>query len=88
MLVLDGVLDLAPSTLRHNWEVGGGVVHVHLDAGEGLMQGNQESGNHLCSDCHTATGVHLKVTGQETVAWDANCFHHLKGGVCSCGDYW
>ncbi|CAM6086768.1 unnamed protein product [Calypogeia fissa] len=42
----------------------------------------------VCSDCHAATKLISKVTGREIIARDANRFHHFKGGVCSCGDYW
>lgn len=42
----------------------------------------------VCLDCHTATKFISKVTGRVIVVRDANRFHHFKGGVCSCGDYW
>lgn len=42
----------------------------------------------VCGDCHTATKFISKVTGREIVVRDAHRFHHFKGGICSCGDYW
>eukprot|EP01018_Ginkgo_biloba_P011676 Gb_36231 [translate_table: standard] len=43
---------------------------------------------HICGDCHTAIKFMSKIVGREIVVRDANCFHHLKDGLCSCGDYW
>lgn len=42
----------------------------------------------VCGDCHTATKFISKVTGREIVVRDAHRFHHFKGGICCCGDYW
>lgn len=42
----------------------------------------------VCGDCHTAIKMVAKVYGREIILRDANCFHHMKDGVCSCGDYW
>ncbi|CAM6100547.1 unnamed protein product [Calypogeia fissa] len=42
----------------------------------------------VCSDCHAATKLISKMTGQEIIVRDANRFHHFQDGVCSCGDYW
>eukprot|EP01018_Ginkgo_biloba_P013352 Gb_31457 [translate_table: standard] len=42
----------------------------------------------VCGDCHTATKFISKIVGREIVVRDANRFHHFKGGLCSCGDYW
>eukprot|EP01018_Ginkgo_biloba_P007317 Gb_00862 [translate_table: standard] len=42
----------------------------------------------VCTDCHVATKFISKLVGREIVVRDSNRFHHFKGGVCSCGDYW
>eukprot|EP01018_Ginkgo_biloba_P011979 Gb_15588 [translate_table: standard] len=42
----------------------------------------------VCGDCHTATKFISKIVGREIVVRDANRFHHFKGGLCSCQDYW
>lgn len=42
----------------------------------------------VCWDCHDATKYISKVFGREIVVRDRNRFHHFKGGVCSCKDYW
>ncbi|KAF8664045.1 hypothetical protein HU200_054952 [Digitaria exilis] len=42
----------------------------------------------VCGDCHAAIKMVAKVYGREIILRDANCFHHMKDGACSCGDYW
>eukprot|EP01018_Ginkgo_biloba_P026789 Gb_37516 [translate_table: standard] len=42
----------------------------------------------VCGDCHTATKFISNIIGREIVVRDAKRFHHFKGGLCSCGDYW
>ncbi|GAA0147435.1 hypothetical protein LIER_36517 [Lithospermum erythrorhizon] len=42
----------------------------------------------VCGDCHSAIKLISKVTGREIILRDANRFHHFKGGMCSCKDYW
>ncbi|KAJ1286539.1 hypothetical protein BS78_03G360000 [Paspalum vaginatum] len=42
----------------------------------------------VCGDCHTAIKMVAKVYNREIILRDANCFHHMKDGDCSCGDYW
>ncbi|XP_039122729.1 putative pentatricopeptide repeat-containing protein At2g01510 [Dioscorea cayenensis subsp. rotundata] len=42
----------------------------------------------VCGDCHTALKLVTKVYGRKVVLRDANVFHHMENGVCSCGDYW
>ncbi|CAN6250518.1 unnamed protein product [Urochloa humidicola] len=42
----------------------------------------------VCGDCHAAIKMVAKLYGREIILRDANCFHHMKGGACSCGDYW
>eukprot|EP01018_Ginkgo_biloba_P019743 Gb_26052 [translate_table: standard] len=42
----------------------------------------------VCGDCHNATKFISKIVGREIIVRDANRFHHFKGGLCSCGDYW
>ncbi|XP_034687673.1 putative pentatricopeptide repeat-containing protein At3g23330 [Vitis riparia] len=42
----------------------------------------------VCADCHVFTGLISKIEGREIVARDSSRFHHFKGGVCSCGNYW
>eukprot|EP01018_Ginkgo_biloba_P018849 Gb_21580 [translate_table: standard] len=42
----------------------------------------------ICDDCHSATKFISKIVRREIIVRDANCFHHFKGGLCSCADYW
>eukprot|EP01018_Ginkgo_biloba_P033989 Gb_34779 [translate_table: standard] len=42
----------------------------------------------VCGDCHNATKFISKIVGREIVVRDACRFHHVKEGLCSCGDYW
>lgn len=42
----------------------------------------------VCGDCHMAIKYISMVTGREIVVRDANRFHHMKDGKCSCNDYW
>ncbi|KAK7253139.1 hypothetical protein RIF29_37596 [Crotalaria pallida] len=41
-----------------------------------------------CKDCHDFAKSVSMVTGRELVVRDANRFHHVKAGECSCHDYW
>lgn len=41
-----------------------------------------------CSDCHSTAKYISLAHGCEIYVSDSNCFHHFKGGHCSCGDYW
>ncbi|KAK9055433.1 hypothetical protein SSX86_026516 [Deinandra increscens subsp. villosa] len=42
----------------------------------------------VCGDCHTFMKFVSVVEGREIVVRDAKRFHHVREGVCSCGDYW
>lgn len=42
----------------------------------------------ICSDCHVAIKMISRVFDREIVVRDCNRFHHFKGGLCSCKDYW
>ncbi|KAJ4975860.1 hypothetical protein NE237_000966 [Protea cynaroides] len=42
----------------------------------------------VCGDCHSVMKLIAKITGREIILRDANRFHHFKGGLCSCRDYW
>lgn len=42
----------------------------------------------ICGDCHAAIKYISLVTGREIVVRDANRFHLIKDGICSCNDYW
>ncbi|KAF7836540.1 pentatricopeptide repeat-containing protein [Senna tora] len=41
-----------------------------------------------CKDCHDFAKKVSVVTGRELVVRDANRFHHIKSGECSCHDFW
>ncbi|KAK7390607.1 hypothetical protein VNO78_25918 [Psophocarpus tetragonolobus] len=41
-----------------------------------------------CKDCHDFAKKVSVVTGRELVVRDANRFHHITKGECSCCDYW
>eukprot|EP01018_Ginkgo_biloba_P002445 Gb_38364 [translate_table: standard] len=42
----------------------------------------------VCGDCHSAAKFISKIVGREIFMRDASRFHHFKGGLCSCRDYW
>eukprot|EP01018_Ginkgo_biloba_P031899 Gb_11321 [translate_table: standard] len=42
----------------------------------------------VCGDCHSAIKFISKIDAREIVVRDANRFHHVKDGQCSCEDYW
>lgn len=42
----------------------------------------------VCGDCHAAMKYVSVASGREIVVRDSNRFHHIKGGRCSCNDYW
>lgn len=60
----------------------------------GLISGRKESCIRIvknlrtCEDCHTFMKLVSKVYQIEIVVRDRTRFHHFKGGICSCKDYW
>lgn len=42
----------------------------------------------ICNDCHCWMKMVSKVLSRAIVVRDRIRFHHFKGGICSCGDYW
>lgn len=42
----------------------------------------------ICGDCHSVIKYISMATGREIIVRDANRFHHIKGGRCSCNEYW
>ena len=42
----------------------------------------------VCKDCHSFTKYVSKAFNREIIVRDRVRFHHFKGGVCSCKDYW
>ncbi|KAL8460020.1 hypothetical protein ACS0TY_031801 [Phlomoides rotata] len=42
----------------------------------------------VCKDCHEASKLISRAYDREIIVRDRNRFHHFKGGVCSCDDYW
>ena len=42
----------------------------------------------VCGDCHTVIKLISMFEAREIVVRDSNRFHHFKGGLCTCGDYW
>ncbi|KVI12053.1 Pentatricopeptide repeat-containing protein [Cynara cardunculus var. scolymus] len=42
----------------------------------------------VCVDCHSFAKVVSQICQREVFMRDKNRFHHIVGGVCSCGDYW
>ncbi|KAK1420768.1 hypothetical protein QVD17_22621 [Tagetes erecta] len=42
----------------------------------------------VCGDCHTFMKFVSVVEQREIIVRDAKRFHHVREGVCSCGDYW
>ncbi|XP_034221239.1 pentatricopeptide repeat-containing protein At3g56550 [Prunus dulcis] len=42
----------------------------------------------VCRDCHSFTKFVSQAFNREIVVRDRVRFHHFKGGLCSCKDYW
>lgn len=42
----------------------------------------------VCGDCHSWIKFVSLLTARDIIARDAKRFHHFKGGLCSCKDYW
>nr|KYP43916.1 Pentatricopeptide repeat-containing protein At2g27610 family [Cajanus cajan] len=42
----------------------------------------------VCGDCHSFIKLVSLIEQRYIVVRDSNRFHHFKGGLCSCGDYW
>ncbi|KAJ4713854.1 Pentatricopeptide repeat-containing protein [Melia azedarach] len=42
----------------------------------------------ICVDCHNFMKLASDLLGKEIVVRDSNRFHHFKGRMCSCNDYW
>ncbi|KAK9921789.1 hypothetical protein M0R45_030285 [Rubus argutus] len=42
----------------------------------------------ICVDCHNFAKLVSKIYGREVSLRDKNRYHHIVGGICSCGDYW
>ncbi|KAK6289680.1 hypothetical protein POUND7_001221 [Theobroma cacao] len=42
----------------------------------------------ICVDCHNFSKFVSKIYTRQVSLRDKNRFHHIHGGVCSCGDYW
>lgn len=42
----------------------------------------------VCRDCHNWIKYVSKLSNRVIVVRDAYRFHHVKGGICSCRDYW
>ncbi|KAL1334139.1 hypothetical protein HN51_063023 [Arachis hypogaea] len=42
----------------------------------------------LCVDCHNFLKTFSWVYNRDVVLRDHNRFHHFRGGLCSCNDYW
>ncbi|XXG79475.1 hypothetical protein AAC387_Pa09g0531 [Persea americana] len=42
----------------------------------------------ICQDCHIFMKLVSGIFNNKVVIRDRNRFHHFKGGICSCRDYW
>ncbi|XP_072978235.1 pentatricopeptide repeat-containing protein At5g39680 [Typha angustifolia] len=42
----------------------------------------------ICDDCHVAIKLISVVTNRRLIVRDANRFHCIENGICSCDDYW
>lgn len=42
----------------------------------------------VCEDCHTFSKFVSKITLRDIIMRDKNRFHHFRGGLCSCKDFW
>jgi hypothetical protein len=42
----------------------------------------------VCEDCLSSRKLISKIVERAIMVRDANHFHHIEDGVCSCMDYW
>ncbi|XP_057548308.1 pentatricopeptide repeat-containing protein DOT4, chloroplastic-like [Amaranthus tricolor] len=42
----------------------------------------------VCHNCHEIAKFISRLKSREIILKDPSCFHHFKGGQCSCGDFW
>lgn len=42
----------------------------------------------MCGDCHSTMKLLSMAYSRDMVIRDSNRFHHIRGGSCSCLDYW
>ncbi|XP_021845477.1 pentatricopeptide repeat-containing protein At2g27610 [Spinacia oleracea] len=42
----------------------------------------------VCGDCHAVIKIISKIEDRDITVRDSNRFHHFRGGLCSCGDFW
>jgi hypothetical protein len=42
----------------------------------------------VCRDCHEFTKFVSRAFNRDIIVRDRLRFHHFKGGLCSCRDYW
>lgn len=42
----------------------------------------------ICHDCHIFMKLVSRIFDNEVIIRDRNHFHHFRGGMCSCNDYW
>ncbi|GAB2274625.1 Pentatricopeptide repeat-containing protein At2g27610, variant 2 [Dionaea muscipula] len=42
----------------------------------------------VCGDCHAVIKLISRLEEREIIVRDSRRFHHFKGGICSCGDFW
>ncbi|KAK9156768.1 hypothetical protein Scep_003342 [Stephania cephalantha] len=79
---------------KHEGVAGTGVHSERLAITFGLL--NTEVGKgilvmknlRVCADCHEFIKAISGIVNREIMVRDASRFHHFKGGICSCNDYW
>jgi hypothetical protein len=42
----------------------------------------------FCMDCHKFAKLVSEIYHREIVVRDRARFHHFRGGICSCNDFW
>ncbi|XP_010686039.2 pentatricopeptide repeat-containing protein At2g27610 [Beta vulgaris subsp. vulgaris] len=42
----------------------------------------------VCGDCHAVIKIISMIEKRDITVRDSNRFHHFRGGLCSCGDFW
>ncbi|CAM8915609.1 unnamed protein product [Rhodiola kirilowii] len=60
-----------------------GLVSTHVSSSIRIMKNLR-----ICEDCHLFMSKASQITGREVVIRDSLRFHHFKGGVCSCNNFW
>lgn len=80
-----GYVDMSSSVGYHSEKL---AIAFGLISLPGWMPIHVMKNLRVCDDCHRVMKLISLVAMRKLVVRDGHRFHHLKDGICSCGDYW